>query len=71
MKRIAVHKSHSFREAEEWDVAQQLSMTPEERRKAARELRSRFYGLTCLDVRESCVVRLLHPEAGGKTVERT
>jgi len=45
MRAIAVHKSRSFREAEEWDVAQQLSMTPEKRREAARELQSRFFGL--------------------------
>jgi len=71
MRKISVHKSRSFREAEEWDVAQQLFMTPEERRKVARELQKRFYGSLCPDVRESCVVRVLHPGAGGKPIKRT
>ena len=70
MREIAVHKSRSFREAQEWDVAQQLSMTPEKRREAARELQRRFYGLQCPDVRASRAVRVLHPGAGGKPVER-
>ena len=39
-----VHKARSHAEAEEWDIAQQLQMTPDERRRAARELRRRFYG---------------------------
>lgn len=38
------HKSRSFEEAEEWDVEQQLTMTPEQRQAAARELKRRFYG---------------------------
>ena len=70
MRGIAGHKSHSFREAEEWDIAQQLSMTPEERRRAARELQKRFYGDQCPEVRESRVVRLLHPRMGQKSNER-
>jgi hypothetical protein len=70
MREVSVHKSRSSREAEEWDVAQQLSMTPEKRREAARELQSRFFGLQCPDVRASWAVRVLHPGAGGKPVER-
>ena len=65
-----MHKSRSFREAEEWDIAQQISMTPEERGKAAYELKKRFYGPQCPDVRESRVVHFLHPGAGLKPVKR-
>lgn len=70
MRKIAIHKSRSFREADDWDVAQQLSMTPRERREAVRELQRRFYGDRCPDVRESRVVRILHPGTGGKISER-
>jgi hypothetical protein len=72
MRKMAMHKSRSFREAEEWDIAQQLAMTPEERRKAAYELKKRFYGPQCPDVRESCMVRVLHSGgAGWKPIKRT
>ena len=36
-----VHISRSFEEAEQWDIEQNLSMTPEERLAAARELAER------------------------------
>jgi hypothetical protein len=51
MERI-VHISRSFEEAEQWDIEQNLSMTPEERLAAARELAERVYGKDQPDVRE-------------------
>ncbi len=41
-----------FRESEKWDIEQHVSMTPEERQKAAAELRKRVYGANVPDVRE-------------------
>jgi hypothetical protein len=52
MKRI-IHKSQSFTEAESWDITQQVSLSPEERQKAAKELKTRVFGKTTKDVRES------------------
>ena len=46
-----VHKARGFRAAEEWDIAQQIRMTPRERWSAARRLKDRFYGRTAKDVR--------------------
>jgi hypothetical protein len=48
-----VHVAHSYSEAEEWDILQNIRMTPEERRRAARELRRRVYGERCPDVRDA------------------
>ena len=47
------NKSKTFEEAEEWDILQQVEMTPEERQKAAAELRLRFYGDDAPDVKEA------------------
>jgi hypothetical protein len=52
MKRI-VHKSRSFKEAEEWDIRQQQALTPQERQHIARELKERVYGAHCPDIREA------------------
>ena len=43
MKRI-VNKSKTFKEAEEWDILQQINMTPDERQRTAKELKERYYG---------------------------
>jgi len=51
MKRI-LHKSRSFKEAEEWDIQQQISMNPQERLQAAKILRERVFGRNTPDVRE-------------------
>ncbi len=48
-----VNKAHSFDEAQEWDILQNIRMTPDERRAAAKELKRRAYGETCPDVRET------------------
>lgn len=53
MKRI-VKKSNNFKDAEEWDILQHIKMSPEERQKAALELRMRVYGENQPDVRETC-----------------
>jgi predicted Fe-S protein YdhL (DUF1289 family) len=42
MERI-FNKARSSKEAENWDILQQISMTPEERQRIAKELRKRFY----------------------------
>jgi hypothetical protein len=52
MKRI-VNKSKDFKDAENYDILQHISMTPEERQKIAWKLKIRVYGKKCLDVRES------------------
>jgi len=51
MKRI-VHKSRDFKAAELWDIKQQVSLSPEERQKAAKELKARFFGKNTKDVRD-------------------
>ena len=48
-----INKSKTFEEAEHWDIFQQIEMTPEERQKAAAELRRRFYGDDAPDVKEA------------------
>ncbi|HTS16793.1 MAG TPA: hypothetical protein VMP11_04400 [Verrucomicrobiae bacterium] len=50
MERV-VHKAKGFKEAEEWDIQQQIAMTPEERLRAAKELRDRVYPANAKDVR--------------------
>lgn len=47
-----IHKAKNFREAEAWDIEQQIRMTPEERQKIARQLRERYYGENLPDVRD-------------------
>lgn len=47
------HKARSFEEADRWDRAQQLAMTPDERFDIARTLRERVYGSDAPDVREA------------------
>lgn len=43
MKRIS-HTSNSFKEAQEWEIQQQIKMTPDQRFAAAKELRIRACG---------------------------
>lgn len=50
MERV-VHKAEGFKEAEEWDIEQQISMTPEQRMRAAKELCDRAYPVNAKDVR--------------------
>lgn len=50
MERI-VNKARNHREAEKWDVSQQVNLSPEERKRIALELKKRFYGRKVTDVR--------------------
>jgi len=43
LKKIA-KKFKSFQETEEWEILQQIRMTPFQRQAIAKELRERFYG---------------------------
>ena len=52
MKRID-NKAKNIKEAERWDITQQIMMSPEERQKAAKELKKKFYGDNPPDVRQS------------------
>jgi len=52
MERIIV-KLKSFKEAEEADILQQLSLTPEERQSIAKTLKLKVYGENPPDIRES------------------
>jgi hypothetical protein len=52
MERVA-HKAHSFAEAEQWNLQQMWSMTPDERIEVAAVLRERVWGTDAPDVRES------------------
>jgi len=45
-------KFKSFQEAEEWEILQQIKMTPAQRQEIAKDLRKRFYGKNNPDIRE-------------------
>lgn len=64
MERI-VHKSRDFADADQWDAQQQLSMTPQERMRAARELKFRIYPKDAPDVRQC------HPNANIESSQGT
>jgi hypothetical protein len=51
MKRI-VNIAKGFKEAEEWDIRQQIKMTPDERFAVAKKLQEMFYGKNVPDVRQ-------------------
>lgn len=48
------YKSNDFNSAEEWDIRQQVTMTPQERFQASRILKKEVYGTSNKDVREWC-----------------
>ena len=50
MERI-FNKAANHKEAEKWDIQQQINMTPRQRQKIANELKKRYYGNNSLDVR--------------------
>lgn len=52
MERI-YHKTRSFKDAEEWDILQNVKMTPAERQAVASEIKKRVYGKEAPDVREA------------------
>jgi len=47
------NKAANHKEAELWDIIQQIKMTPKQRQKVAAELKKRFYGKNNPDVREA------------------
>lgn len=50
MERV-VHKATNFEEADRWDVEQRISMSAEERQRAARVLKDRAFPSDAKDVR--------------------
>ena len=52
MERI-FNKAKNHKKAEQWDILQQIRMSPEERMAAAKELKKRYYGDNPTDVRSS------------------
>ena len=51
MERV-VHISRSFEEAEQWNIDQNVAMTPDQRLEAAKMIRERVYGTGNPDIRE-------------------
>jgi len=47
------NKAFNFSTAERWDILQQISMTSEQRQRAAKELKQRVFGKHALDIRAS------------------
>lgn len=47
------NKATSFSAAKRWDILQQISLTPEQRQRAAKELKERVFGKHAPDVRAS------------------
>lgn len=43
----------NHKEAENWDIKQQINLTPGQRQKITRELKKRFYGESVPDARTS------------------
>ena len=54
MERI-FNKAKNNKKAAQWDILQQIRMSPEERMKVAKELKNRYYGNNPPDVRNSRV----------------
>jgi hypothetical protein len=52
-----VNVALGFRQAREWEILQEISMTPGQRQRAAKALKKRFYGSDAPDVRASHVRR--------------
>jgi hypothetical protein len=52
MQRI-LHKSNDKKDADDWDIQQQISMTPDERLSISKELKKRVYGKHVPDVRKA------------------
>ena len=69
MERV-VHRALSHDQARAWDIEQHVSMTPEERLRAARVLKDRAYPHDSKDVRE-CHPRRSQRTSGPPDVRRT
>ena len=53
MKRV-FNKAKNKQEVEQWDILQNISMTPDERFKVVMELKKKVYGKNNPDVRGAC-----------------
>ena len=51
MERI-VHKTKNFKDAEKYNINQNISMSPEQRQAAAKKIKERVYGKSNPDIRE-------------------
>jgi hypothetical protein len=51
MERI-LHKAKNHKEAQQWDILQQINIRPEERQNIAKELKKIFYGSNVRDIRK-------------------
>jgi len=51
MKRV-VNIAKNFKEAEEWDIIQQINMTPKERQRIVKELKNKVFGNKVKDLRK-------------------
>ena len=47
------NKATNFSDAKRWDILQQISLTPEQRQRAAKELKQRVFGKHAPDIRAS------------------
>ena len=63
-------ESRNFRQAEEWDILQHISMTPEQRQEASEQLRNRVYGNDAPDVREAHFIGLDQLITNKKAIKR-
>jgi len=50
---MVIHVAHGFDQAREWEILQEITMTPAQRQRAAKALKERFYGKNMPDVREA------------------
>jgi hypothetical protein len=57
MERI-FNKARSHKSAEDWDITQQIRMTSTQRQKAAKALKSRFFGDHVADIRSKRAYRI-------------
>jgi hypothetical protein len=55
-RNLKIHIAKNHQEADEWDIQQNLRMSPEERLRAARILQQQFFGKNSPDVKESHIV---------------
>jgi hypothetical protein len=51
MKRV-VNIAKNFKEAEEWDIIQQINLTPKERLRIVKELKNKVFGNKVKDLRK-------------------
>jgi len=51
MKRV-VNIAKNFKEAEEWDIIQQINMTQRERQRIAKELKKKAFGKKVKNIRK-------------------